>query len=317
MSLMKAETEAFLRQDFEALRQHWIAKETSRFLISWPGVGSRVYSGIEEISAMLSASVAETPPEADIEGSVERRNVSLVVGDDIAWVSYDQVSRLDDPDFILNGVQHELKIFHRVNSEWKIACVVVMAQQVEHLADPMVQVKRDLSVEWANPGGSAMIKDHPGLEISRNRLRARNRRFQDGLREAVGWAHDRLFASPQKNRGGSNRIKAVALGEDDKGGPVFCWVFVEDGKVLVAFDAPGAQAAQLERARSLFGLSPGQMRLLPLLIQGEELATAAVHLGISVNTARTQLNRVFEKMGVHGQAAMIRRLVSLRVPTKN
>jgi DNA-binding CsgD family transcriptional regulator len=240
----------------------------------------------------------------------------MVIGGDLAWVTYDQVSRRDDPEFILNGVQHELKIFHRVGGQWKIACAVVLAQQVEHLSEPIVEVRPDMTVAWINPGGSRMLGNHPGLEIGGNRLRARNRPFNEGLREAVKWAFERLSVNPQKNRGGSDRIRAVALGEDDEGSPRFCWVFIEDGKVLVAFDEPGARAEQLERARSLFGLSPGQMRLLGLVIQGQELAVAAENLGVSVNTARTQLNRVFAKMGVHNQTAMVRRLVSLRVPTK-
>jgi hypothetical protein len=114
---MKIETEAFLRRDFDALRRNWIDTKHSRFLISWPGVGARVYSGIDEIATMLSASVAESPPVEDVESSIDRRNVSVVVSGDFAWVTYDQASRRDDPDFILNGVQHELKIFQRVGPE--------------------------------------------------------------------------------------------------------------------------------------------------------------------------------------------------------
>jgi DNA-binding CsgD family transcriptional regulator len=191
-----------------------------------------------------------------------------------------------------------------------------MAQTVEHLPDPMIAVGPDMTVVWVNRGGSDTLLDHPGLVISSNRLRARNRRFDSRLRDAVTWAHEKLCSNPQKNRGGSDRSRAVLLGDNDEGAPLFCWIFIEDGKVLVAFDEPGVKAAQLERARTLFGLSPGQMRLSRLIMQGQELATAAEHLGVTVNTARTQLNRIFEKTGVHSQAALVRRLVSLQVPTK-
>jgi DNA-binding CsgD family transcriptional regulator len=314
LALMKTETGAFLHRDFDTLRRNWIDTPQSRFLISWPGVGARVYCGLDEIVAMLSASVAESPPTGEVDDSIDRRNMSIVVSGDFAWASYDQVSRTDDPDFILNGIQHEIKIFQRIESGWKITCTVVMARTVEHLPDPLVEVARDMTVVWANAPGRSALLNHPGLSIIGNRLRVRNRRFDTGLREAVAWAHEKLFASPQKSSSGATRIRVIPLGEDDDGAPSFCWIFVEDGRVLVSFDEPGT--AQLERARIVFGLSPAQMRLGRLIVQGKELAEAAGALGVSVNTARTQLNRMFDKVGVHNQAALVRRLVSLRIPTK-
>jgi DNA-binding CsgD family transcriptional regulator len=316
LALMKAETDAFLSRDFEALRRNWIDAPQSRFLITWPGVGARVYCGIDEIATMLSDSVTAAPPVADVANSVDRVNVSIVVLGDMAWASYDQVSRRDDPDLIINGVQHELKIFHRVGADWKIACVVVLAQTVEHIPDPLVAVTQDLTVTWENGPGRALLREHPGLIVSASRLRARDRRFDAGLREAVAAAHDGMSTNPRKSSGGADKTRAVPLGEDDAGAPIFCWVFVEDGKLLIGFDEAKAGPADLERARGVFGLSPTQMRLARLLIQGHELAGAAQSLGVSINTARTQLNRMFDKTGVHSQAALVRRLITLRVPTK-
>lgn len=315
-SLLKAETGAFLRRDFKALRRCWIDAPQSRFLINWPGVGAKVYCGIDEIVAMLSASVAEFPPVEDVDASIARLALNLVIGGDMAWASYDQVSLRNDPDFPLNGIQHEVKVFHRVQGEWKIACIVVIARTVEHLPDPMIEVGSDMTVLWANGPGHDSLSGHPGLMIGGNRLRARNRSFDADLREAVAWAHSKLVANSNKQRAGIDRIRAVSLGEDDEGGPLFCWVFIADGKVLLAFDEQGAEAAWPERAREVFRLSPAQLRLARLIVTGCDLTEAAGMLGVSVNTARTQLNRMFEKTGVHSQAALVRRLTGLRIPTK-
>ena len=61
----------------------------------------------------------------------------------------------------------------------------------------------------------------------------------------------------------------------------------------------------------MFGLSAAQQRLAAEIVRGHTLPIAASALGISVNTARTHLNRIFDKTGVHSQAALVRNLYSV------
>ena len=56
----------------------------------------------------------------------------------------------------------------------------------------------------------------------------------------------------------------------------------------------------------LYGLSPAEVALIDELLQGSSIAVAAEKLGISENTARTQLRSVFAKTHVHRQAELIR-----------
>ena len=49
-----------------------------------------------------------------------------------------------------------------------------------------------------------------------------------------------------------------------------------------------------------------ETRLIDELLQGSSIAIAADKLGISENTARTQLRSVFSKTNVHRQAELIR-----------
>ena len=55
-----------------------------------------------------------------------------------------------------------------------------------------------------------------------------------------------------------------------------------------------------------FGLTPAEGRLLHALLQGPDLREAALRLGISGNTAKTQLRGLFDKMGCSRQADLIR-----------
>ncbi len=62
----------------------------------------------------------------------------------------------------------------------------------------------------------------------------------------------------------------------------------------------------LGRFGQLYGLSPAEIALIDELLQGSSIAIAADKLGISENTARTQLRSVFGKTNVHRQAELIR-----------
>jgi DNA-binding CsgD family transcriptional regulator len=62
----------------------------------------------------------------------------------------------------------------------------------------------------------------------------------------------------------------------------------------------------LGRFGQLYSLSRAEIALIDELLQGSSIATAADKLGISENTARTQLRSVFSKTNVHRQAELIR-----------
>ncbi len=66
-----------------------------------------------------------------------------------------------------------------------------------------------------------------------------------------------------------------------------------------------------ERLQEIYGLTPAEARLAALLAQGKHLKTAAAELGISLETARTHLKRVFSKTTSGGQADLVRLLLNL------
>ena len=88
----------------------------------------------------------------------------------------------------------------------------------------------------------------------------------------------------------------------------------QDGAIVISFDNAAVLDRRLQAARGVFGLSPGQHQLARLIAEGKDLALAAAELGVSVNTARTQLQRMFDKVGVRNQAALMRVLLSIGPP---
>jgi DNA-binding CsgD family transcriptional regulator len=70
-------------------------------------------------------------------------------------------------------------------------------------------------------------------------------------------------------------------------------------------DAGGVPEAVL---RGLYGLSGAEARLTRLLLGGSRIEDAAAFLGVTLNTARTHLKRIFEKTGTDRQADLVRLL---------
>jgi len=60
----------------------------------------------------------------------------------------------------------------------------------------------------------------------------------------------------------------------------------------------------------LFGLLPSEARLAAALAGGDSLAEAAVHLGLTIETARTYSKKVFAKTGTRGQTDLVHRILA-------
>src|SRR5262249_47626548 len=64
------------------------------------------------------------------------------------------------------------------------------------------------------------------------------------------------------------------------------------------------------RLRELYGLTPAEARLAALLAERRNLKAAAAELGITLQTARTHLKRIFGKTAAKNQAHLVRLLLN-------
>jgi DNA-binding CsgD family transcriptional regulator len=62
--------------------------------------------------------------------------------------------------------------------------------------------------------------------------------------------------------------------------------------------------------RALYQLAPSEAALVVLLVSGQSLKQAAARLGVTENTARTRLGKIFEKTGAHTQAGLTRLVIA-------
>ena len=64
-----------------------------------------------------------------------------------------------------------------------------------------------------------------------------------------------------------------------------------------------------QHLRELYALTAGEARLTSWLLQGKSVEESAAAMGITINTARTRLKRIYNKTGVRRQPELVRRLL--------
>ncbi len=79
--------------------------------------------------------------------------------------------------------------------------------------------------------------------------------------------------------------------------------------MLIVHDPDKERAARVATFRERYGLTQAEAVLAVEMLRGDGRAAAAARCGISINTARTHLIRVFEKTGVSRQAELVRLLL--------
>ena len=85
--------------------------------------------------------------------------------------------------------------------------------------------------------------------------------------------------------------------------------------VIFISDPDHSTGIDQSRLEGFYGLTPAEARVAALLVQGTHLDDAAKALGISLTTARTHLQRIFDKTETQTQADLVRLMLDISVRT--
>ena len=99
LAMLRAETEAWLQRDFEALASHWVQSPQAQRMYASASFGVRVVEGWDAIGAGLRNLMVRFPKKYTFEGNCRWENVTVVIDGTIAWVSYDQIGTNTTEDF--------------------------------------------------------------------------------------------------------------------------------------------------------------------------------------------------------------------------
>lgn len=309
MAVIERETEMFIQQDFEGWAACWVQDSRAREVCISSSLGSTVLEGWDTLRDYMRQ-VIETGAVCDISG-IARRNVVMTLSGDMAHVVYDETGR-----HRRGHTEHtfETRVLERSDGVWRILYAAFMLRGHQQIDETRLAVNARGEVLCAPEAARAQLAKHPGLQISNNRLRATRPAWDKILQTGLACAaeqhgyfqHYRYMAES-----GRNFRLPLVLGETDEGRVAICVLFVRDGLTFVETQQEGDIHARLTVAKALFGLSDGQMALARCIVHGDTLTSAAKSLGISVNTARTHLSRIYGKTGVHSQTALVRILLSV------
>jgi DNA-binding CsgD family transcriptional regulator len=309
MRIVEAESDAYLAKDYEAWAACWVKAPYVKRWVSTSRRGVNVWEGWDQQGPPMRRYMAEHPVPST--ARYRREAVSVRVGTDMAWVTFDQyASNAHGPEVDVPELNHEMRILERGADGWKIACICSFQRSLDHVSSALVRVDKEGTVIWMNLSAQKELRDLRAVVVRAGRLRAVDRNADQRLQAAIRWAGYREDDGMWPRHG----TLAVVL-DSGRGVPAsVCWVTARSGEVYVAINDPQMIEERLDAAIAVYGITPAQVRLARLIIAGHDLVDAAERLGVRVTTARTHLQRMFEKTGVRSQPALVRALLSAASP---
>lgn len=276
----------------------------------WKPGGTFIRNGWDEISARVREQFKDPAfnlPTHAYETKVE--NLMVRFGTDMAWATFDQIYPDHYDGHAGPGLTHEFRVFERHGGKWLIAFLGFLDNDAGNVGKLTLRLAGDGTVIWKSAAASEALEADDDLVIRNGRLRIRDSRTDARLQAAIKWAAQ-LDRGVMSTRG----VTPIVL-EAGEGLPTRIWWVMRDGDmILFSMGNSGLSRDRLDFAAQIYGLSATQTRLAALVAEGLSLTDIAGRMGITANTARTHLNRIFDKTGVRTQPALVRVLLSAAAP---
>lgn len=281
------------------------------YMVRWGylrGGGTFARRGWEDISQRAKAYIeGDMPYDEAYAYQTTIENLILRIHGDMAWAIYDQQHPSHDyPGHVGPGLTREMRVFERYQGRWRIAVLAFLSNDGGASGTAMLMLDGDGRVMWTSVGAARRLQDDDDLVIRNGRLQVRNSACNRKLQGALRWAAD-LDKALSSERGSVPIVLSAGEGMPTR----VWWVVAESGAIYFLLDGQPMTDKRLDVAATIYGLSGGQRRLAGFIADGRSLPDAAREMGISANTARTHLQRIYDKTGVHNQPALVRVLLSV------
>lgn len=181
-----------------------------------------------------------------------------------------------------------------------------------------------LRVRRTNPSAEMLLRRGDGLQERNGQLSARWPNDERALWAAVRKALDaRGTTLPLHDAGPASRASCLLLARDDDRPPYRASIFPlpgegrplavgKEGRVILLVEDPDKAAASIESEVEFlmraFRLTGAEARIAVRIGLGASLPDVADALGIARSTAKTHLDRIFDKLNVRRQAELVRLL---------
>lgn len=194
----------------------------------------------------------------------------------------------------------------RHQGQWRTVLYGINSANFGQTRAPLWEIDRSGRVLWQNPAATDYVAGADDVYIGGGRLRIRDHLADQKMTEAIA-----TIAAIDHSIIAWRTALPVLVGPGFDLPRTVWWVIFESGKLFVSYNDNPQLLARLNTAGKAFALSPGQTRLACALVEGLPLNEAAQREGVSLSTAKTQLQRIFDKVGVRNQPALVRALLAV------
>ncbi len=307
VAIIEAETIAFLDRDVDALCNCWAHKPYVQHTTILPYAGVVPVHGIKEIRNHFQSHFRIYRP-LDVEAEeIVRKHWQFVIRESLAWVTFEQCGAGDAKH--MSGSQRHTRILERVDGHWKLIQSMGILSRLDFYKCAKILVDGSARVLHIDQESQEVVAIHPALKISNGVLTATILKDVTRLKEVI------KNAAKDIDDGTARLPVPVTFGEASRDDTSLCWVAILDMKIVVLLDDVRSINNTIETAGRIYGLTTMQMRVAEEIANGEELAAIANRLNVSTNTVRTHVKRMFERVGVKNQKALLKKLLSAQLPS--
>lgn len=301
---------AIWAKDFEAFASYHVQSDYARRWAWWLPSTLVVKEGWTAIGDRIRQVMADPRMPDNVDAAVRRENFSLRIMGDMAWVTFDQATPVATGWTLgVGGWSREMRVLEKHDGKWKVAFFAAVNRNRPHPDVPRFRLNAEGGIVWRNEAADTELAEGNDLVVRGGRLQARSREVDRALQAAIRWAAT-INLGFAVERGAVPILPEPAHGEP----PKIWWVTADAGVIEVSVSDRQLPDHKLALAAVVFGLSAAQARVARGVVAGQEIPEIAAELGISTNTARTHLRRMFDKAGVRNQTALVRALLSVSAP---
>lgn len=163
-----------------------------------------------------------------------------------------------------------------------------------------------LRLHWMNRRGRALLDAGRQLTATGGGVSAADRRWQPALDDLARRPGTTAIVIPALDDCEALVLRARCLGEAQSTAEAFLG--------LVAYTLSQTAQFILPDLSSVYDLTPAEMRVLRLLAGGRTATGLAMDLGVTIETARTHIRRIYAKMNVSSREQLICLANRYRVP---
>jgi DNA-binding CsgD family transcriptional regulator len=191
---------------------------------------------------------------------------------------------------------------------------------LDRISTGVMIVSHGAKLVYANGAAEDLLRSGQNLKVRNGQVESAYSAFAGGFRAALDRAcsdNDSEIGNfgngiPLPSREGETAVCYVLpLGKSDHRrslGPGHAAVFIS----AAGSNMPPSQ----EILSALSGLTSRESRIALMIADGSTPADAAGKLGVTMNTMRTHLSRIFDKTGANSQPALVRFVANLSMPVR-